>query len=158
MAIVAMVALVACEGPLGPRGDQGVQGQQGEQGAAGELGASGTDGVDGDDGELGAPGTDGIDALDSKDGTVHVPATVIGSITFRHDVAQYFRGGYGPLTYSIVVTTQGKYEVAGPDSNGYITIEATVSGNQTVATVTATDMDGFSEDAELTIMEAPATE
>ena len=92
-------------------------------------------------------GVAGIDALDSKDGTVHVPATVTGSITYRHSVAQYFRGGYGPLTYSIVSTTGDAYAVSGPDSNGDLTIS---DGNGNMGNHyhgARHRHDGFSEDA-----------
>ena len=126
VSLLAMASLSGCDGLIGP---------QGKQGAAGEPGVM---------------GERGIDALSGRNATVEVPADLI---SIDVSVTAYFRGGAGDISYAMTLAPlDASTHIVRYVGMGIINIMPRDSNTAaTIIGITATDADGYSAGATLTI-------
>ena len=141
VSLLAMASLSGCDWMIGPPGEDGETGAQGEQGAVG---------VDGEAGEPGAMGERGIDALSGRNATIEVSADLI---SIDVGVTEYFRGGSGEISYAMTLAPlNGSRHRVSYVGMGIINIMPRDSNiGATVVGITATDEDGYTATANLTI-------
>ena len=167
----ALVAFVACELDPGEKGEQGTKGTQGTAGERGLRGAKGEPGTapaapDASTPYVGELYARGLEA-DAYLVLVNDGVGVVGDPSDL-DLADRFRGGTPPLTYSIpsdgdnAPTADGPFAVKLDEATGMLTVTVNAdyafvpvtladTGMETTFTVKATDADGATDDKEVSI-------